>query len=135
MLIDNYKAVLSKYADFSGRARRSEYWYFVLGNMIIGMIVGIVSGVLGAVSESLGLVGSLLVGIFQLAILVPSLAVAVRRLHDTGRSGWWLLLYFTVIGILVILVFLCLDSEAGTNKWGPNPKTGGIADVSSHLVD
>ncbi len=139
-MIEYYKAVLNKYADFTGRARRSEYWYFTLGNIIIMMLLYI--PLIGSIAASGGepgagsLIFSGLIGIFGLAIIIPSLAVAVRRLHDTGKSGWFYLISLVpFIGGIILIVFMCQDSEPGTNKWGPNPKTGAVADASSHLVD
>lgn len=139
-MIEYYKAALNKYADFTGRARRSEYWYFTLGNVIIMLLLYI--PLIGSMATSGGepgagsLIFSGLVGIFALGIVIPSLAVAVRRLHDTGKSGWFYLISFVpFIGGIILIVFMCQDSEPGANKWGPNPKTGTVADASSHLVD
>lgn len=116
-----YLGVLQKYAVFSGRARRKEYWMFFLFNVIISIILAVVDRMTGMFSEASG------VGVFEsiygLAILLPSLAVAVRRLHDTDRSGWWLLIgLIPVIGAIVLLVFLVQDSKPGHNQYGPNPK-------------
>ncbi len=102
-----YLEVLKKYAVFSGRARRKEYWMFFLFHMIISIALGFIEGILGS---------SMLFYIYYLAVLLPSIAVGVRRMHDTGRSGWWLLLP------LVNLVFLVQDSQPTDNKYGPNPK-------------
>jgi uncharacterized membrane protein YhaH (DUF805 family) len=111
-----YLKALRQYADFSGRARRKEYWLFLLINIIIAVILGIVDGAILGSSGVLGL-------IFALGILIPSFAVAARRLHDTGRSGWWLLIQFVpVLGSIVLIVFFCLDSEEKDNQYGPNPK-------------
>ena len=136
-MIENYKAVLNKYADFTGRARRSEYWYFVLANILIYFVLAFIGGFIGGASgsETAAVLSMIPVGIFALAILVPSIAVAVRRLHDAGKSGWWLLISLIPFGGIVLIVFYCLDSEPGANKWGPNPKTGAVADAASHLVD
>ena len=113
--MNGYLATLKKYADFSGRARRTEYWLFVLFSMVITMVLGVVDYVLG----SPGIVGLL----FALAILIPSIAVGVRRLHDTDRSGWWLLIAFIpIIGTIALLVFLLLDSNPGENRFGSSPK-------------
>jgi len=106
-----YLKVLKKYAIFSGRARRKEYWMFMLFNFIIGFALGIVE------------VSSILVSLYSLAVLLPGMAVAVRRLHDTGRSGWWLLIGIVpIIGALVLLVFMVQDSQSDDNQYGPNPK-------------
>jgi len=116
-----YLEVLRKYAVFNGRARRSEYWWFVLFNIIISLALGAIDGVTGTFSQAAGL--GLLGGLYTLAVLLPSLAVTVRRLHDTGRSGWWFLIMFVpLIGAIVLLVFMLLDSKPGQNQYGANPK-------------
>jgi len=109
-----YLDVLKKYAVFNGRARRKEYWMFFLFNVMISIAVAILAVAAGA---------TVLVNIYALAVLIPGIAVAVRRIHDTGRSGWWVLV--PIAG----LVFLFLDGERTDNKYGPNPKAaeGGIA--------
>ncbi|MDF2946379.1 MAG: Inner rane protein [Bacillales bacterium] len=109
-----YTAVLKKYATFSGRARRKEYWMFTLINMIIITVLQIIDFTMGTM---------LISGIYSLLVFLPSLAVTVRRLHDTGKSGWWLLInIIPVIGFIVMIVFLVKDSDPGSNKYGPNPK-------------
>lgn len=115
-----YIAVIKKYAVFAGRARRKEYWLFTLFNLLIAMGCGFLDGMLGMVgSLGLGPIG----GIYSLAMLLPGIAVTVRRLHDTDRSGWWLLLAFIpLIGGIVIFVFMVLDSTPGNNRFGANPK-------------
>ena len=117
-----YLEVLKKkYAQFSGRARRKEYWYFVLFNVIISIVLSVLDVVLGTYSKGGGI--GLLDGIYTLAILIPAIAVTVRRLHDTGRSGWWLLIGFIpLIGGLILLFFMVLDSKPGANEYGENPK-------------
>lgn len=116
-----YMEVLKNYAGFSGRARRKEYWYFVLFNTIISIVLAFFDGITGTFSEATGM--GLLSGIYALAVLIPSLAVSVRRLHDTDRSGWWLLIALVpLIGAIVLLVFLVLDSNPGQNQYGANPK-------------
>ncbi|MGI5456824.1 DUF805 domain-containing protein [Streptomyces sp. CA-249302] len=108
---------LKKYAVFSGRSRRKEYWNFAL---FVGIIY-VVLMVLALATKTAALFA--LVGIFYLAILIPSLAVGVRRLHDTGRSGWWLLFGIVPIaGPITLLVFTVSDSQPGANEYGPNPK-------------
>ena len=94
----------SNYANFNGRASRSEYWWFVLFNFILGCIpvVNLIAG---------------------LALLIPSLALGARRLHDTGRSGWWLLLGLIPFGALVLIVFFCQESHPMVNEYGPVPNT------------
>mgnify|MGYP003460229328 CR=1 FL=1 len=116
-----YLEVLKKYAVFGGRARRSEYWYFVLFNLIISIVLAIVDGMLGSFSTERGV--GLLEGIYSLAVLIPGIAVSVRRLHDTNRSGWWLLIVFVpLIGVIVLFVYMVQDSQPGENQYGPNPK-------------
>ena len=110
---DAVKQALGKYATFSGRARRSEYWYFTLFNVIVSFVAGILDAVIGVPATQV------LVG---LALLLPGLAVSVRRLHDIGRSGWWLLIAFTIIGIILLIVWYCQDSDPGQNQHGSSPK-------------
>jgi uncharacterized membrane protein YhaH (DUF805 family) len=118
-----YLDVLKKYADFGGRARRKEYWMFALFNALIYIAILIFSAILGSIDNSLALIGSLLLVVYGLAIFVPSLAVAVRRLHDTGRSGWWFLIAFVpFVGGIILLVFTVQDSVPGENEYGKNPK-------------
>ena len=113
-----YLEVLKKYAVFTGRARRKEYWLFFLINTIISLLIGFVLGIIGL--EELAFPVGLLYG---LLVLLPNLGVTFRRLHDTGRSGWWLLIVLIpFIGAIVLLVFMALDSQPGDNKFGPNPK-------------
>jgi len=110
-----YLEVLKKYAVFNGRARRKEYWMFFLFNIIIAIVLGVVEGILG----SHGIIGML----YSLAFIIPGIAVSVRRLHDTERSGWWLLIGFVpIIGAIVLLVFMVQDSQSGQNQYGTNPK-------------
>ena len=116
-----YLDVLKKYAVFNGRARRKEYWFFSLFNLIIIIVLGVIDGMTGSYSASAGM--GLLGGIYMLAVLVPAIAVGIRRLHDTNRSGWWLLIVFVpLIGAIVLLVFMVLDSSPGENQYGANPK-------------
>ena len=116
-----YLDALKKYADFSGRARRKAYWVFVLITLVITILLTLVDGALGLYSVESGL--GVLSGLYSLAVLVPSISVGARRLHDTNRSGWWLLLgLIPLIGAIVLLVMLCLNSTPGDNDYGPNPK-------------
>ena len=116
-----YLEVLKKYATFNGRARRKEYWYFALFNFIISIVLMVIDGVTGTLNAEVGI--GMLGGIYTLAILIPSIAVSIRRLHDTDRSGWWLLIVLIpFIGAIVLLVFTVLDSTPGENQFGPNPK-------------
>jgi len=112
---------MKKYADFSGRSRRSEYWYFVLFYFLIYIGLSIVDGIAGAYSAPAGI--GVLGGLFAIAMLIPSLSVSVRRLHDTDRSGWWVLInLIPLIGAIIFLVFSVQDSTSGDNQYGANPK-------------
>lgn len=123
------QCMTQKYADFSGRARRSEYWYFVL----FGILTYIVAGLADMLFVKL--IGfPILIWVAMLAMLVPSIAVVVRRLHDTSRSGWWMLLSLVPIASIVVLVFMFLDSTPGTNEYGPNPKGIGSDQPADHLI-
>jgi uncharacterized membrane protein YhaH (DUF805 family) len=109
-----YLEVLKKYAVFRGRARRREYWYFVLFNLIISIILIIIDYMINS---------SILVTLYSLGVLIPSIAVTVRRLHDTDRRGWWIFIsLIPIIGAIVLLIFMVLDSQKGENRFGPNPK-------------
>lgn len=110
-----------KYACFSGRARRQEYWLFFLFNLIASIIINVIGGVLAGATgvEAFAYLGA----IYSLAVLIPGFAVFCRRMHDTGRSGWWWLIgLIPFVGVIVLLVFCCLDSQPGENQYGPNPK-------------
>ncbi len=112
--MDWYIGVLKRYADFEGRARRKEYWFFTLFNIIVSLVLMAIDAITGL---------GVLYLVYVLAVLVPSLAVGARRLHDTGRSGWWqLIALIPAIGALVLIVFFVLDSDPGDNAHGPNPK-------------
>lgn len=116
-----YLAVLKKYAVFSGRSQRAEYWFFFLFNIIISIVLAMLDGMFGTMSAEAGM--GLLGGLYTLAVLIPGIAVTIRRLHDTGRSGWWILIAFVpFIGAIILLVFMVLDSQPGSNEYGPNPK-------------
>jgi uncharacterized membrane protein YhaH (DUF805 family) len=116
-----FLGALKKYATFEGRARRKEYWYFVLFYCLAIFALVIVDGMAGTFDEEAEI--GLFSGLFILATLLPSLAVLVRRLHDTNRSGWWVLInLIPIVGSIVLLVFALLDSQPGANRFGPNPK-------------
>lgn len=118
-----YKAVLQKYTVFSGRARRKEYWMFVLVNFFIIIALEIVMFILGSMDDNLMLIGSGLLSLYGLYIFLPTLAVAVRRLHDVGKSGWWYFIAFVpFIGAIWLLILFASDSQPGENQYGPNPK-------------
>ncbi len=117
-------SVFSNFATFSGRARRSEYWYWVLFTFIAGAVASIVDAVLHLhVYNANGVSVGPVAAIVALIVLIPSIAVTIRRLHDTGRSGWWWLLSAICGCGAIILFFFCLsDSQPGANQYGPNPK-------------
>jgi uncharacterized membrane protein YhaH (DUF805 family) len=123
-MIEAVKAVFSKYATFEGRARRSEYWWFVLFNLIVSIILTVVLGGGRGMGEGGMMGGGLLANIWSLAMLLPSLAVGARRLHDIDRTGWWQLIWFIpVIGWIVLIVFFASRGTAGTNRFGADPVT------------
>jgi uncharacterized membrane protein YhaH (DUF805 family) len=116
-----YAKVLRQYADFSGRARRTEYWMFTLVNVIIGLVLSLVDEVVfvGPGLSTTGWLGT----IYSVALIIPTLAVGARRLHDTGRSGWWqLIALIPLIGVIVLIVFFALEGQRSTNAHGPDPK-------------
>lgn len=119
----------NKYAVFEGRSSRSEYWYFVLFNFLVGLVLGVVDSVSGlVVGEGTGILGT----IYSLATLVPSIAVGVRRMHDVGKSGWFLLIP------IYNLILAVTDSEHGSNRFGPNPHGIGNDDdyeMMEHLIE
>jgi uncharacterized membrane protein YhaH (DUF805 family) len=111
-----YLSVLKNYATFSGRARRKEYWMFVLFSFLISIVLSVVDSVLG----SPGIIG----GLYSLAVLCPSVAVSIRRLHDTGRSGWWILVaLIPFLGWIYLIYLQASEGEAADNAYGANPKT------------
>lgn len=118
-IIQNYKNVLLSWGNFQGRATRSEFWYFTLANLVVSIVLGIVDNAL--FHPGVGHAGPLQ-SIYSLAVLVPSLALGFRRIHDISKSAWWLLIGFIpIIGWLVLIYFYVKDSEAD-NEYGPNPK-------------
>lgn len=121
-MFDYYKKVLTNYAGFEGRARRSEFWYFLLFNIIIAFVLGIVDGLIGLATFGIA-------DIYSLAVLVPSIAVGIRRMHDIGKSGWFILIPF------YNLYLFSIEGEKGTNEYGPNPKNPEMDDVLDHLVE
>jgi uncharacterized membrane protein YhaH (DUF805 family) len=114
-----------RYADFSGRSRRKEYWLFVLFNILVVISLLIVSGFLGMLSDDKDVgVGSvvLLLVVYSLATIVPSFAVQIRRLHDQDKSGWFVLLGLVPFGGIVLLIFMLIEGTPGPNRYGPDPK-------------
>jgi uncharacterized membrane protein YhaH (DUF805 family) len=135
---------LKRYADFSGRSRRKEYWMYSLGIAIVYVLFFVVLfGVMGLGADSttgeLGVAGSMFAGtagiaflVFILAIFIPSLAVQVRRFHDQDKSGWFVLLnLIPYVGGIVVLVMMCLEGTKGPNRFGPDPKEENLAEVFS----
>jgi uncharacterized membrane protein YhaH (DUF805 family) len=146
---------LKRYAEFTGRSRRKEYWMYVLLLVVVGVVLGVIEGILGL----RGMVGPYgpLSALFALATFVPSLAVGVRRLHDTNRSGYWLLIGYgpllismllpflgmagvglamivmivALVGFVVLLIFMVLEGNRGTNQYGPDPKGGDAATATA----
>jgi uncharacterized membrane protein YhaH (DUF805 family) len=114
--VDWYLKVLKQYADFNGRARRKEYWMFVLFNFIIAVVLGIVAGIIRL---------PILTTIYSLAVLVPGIAVGVRRMHDIGKSGWVLLIgLIPLLGVILLIVWAAQEGNPGSNAYGPDPKNG-----------
>lgn len=120
------EVVTNNYANFSGRARRKEYWSFQLISTIVSVIFTVLDSVIfGNNYGDTGILG----GIYSLAVFVPSLAVLVRRLHDVGKSGWYFfLILIPIIGWIWLLVLLFTDGDQGTNEYGPNPKNPNLED-------
>ena len=112
---------LQHYADFNGRARRSEYWYYTLFNFLIYIACVVLALLLAIATDTPGFIA--LAYLWGLATLLPTIAVCVRRLHDTGKSGWfYLTVFIPLVGGILMLVWMCIDSEIGHNGYGPNPK-------------
>jgi uncharacterized membrane protein YhaH (DUF805 family) len=122
---------LKRYADFSGRSRRKEYWMFALFNIIVFAVLGSLmfmgSDVFGTGSLGpLGWLAAALIGLFWLVVLIPGIAVQVRRFHDQDKSGWFVLLNFVpYVGGLIVFIFMCLEGTRGPNRYGPDPKQMG----------
>jgi len=117
-----YLQALKQYAVFRGRSHRPEFWYFVLFNIIISLVLMMVDNILGTFDPESN--AGLLNGLYTLAVLIPSIAVMVRRLHDSGRSGWWVLIGLVpLIGFVVLLIFAVLAGTPGPNQYGPDPRT------------
>jgi uncharacterized membrane protein YhaH (DUF805 family) len=122
---DAIRSCFSQYVGFAGRARRSEFWYWVLFTILVSIVASLIDRVILRSTGNIGIVASLA----NLALLLPSLAVGARRLHDINRTGWWQLIsLIPIIGTIVLIVFWVQDSQ-GENKYGPSPKAvGAVAD-------
>ena len=107
--LDAVKLFFQNYTNFGGRSRRSEYWWVCLFNMIVGTIIGMIAADFS--------------WIWTVVILIPTLSLCVRRLHDIGKSGWWYLIAcIPLVGQILIIIWFCRDSDPGANQWGPSPK-------------
>lgn len=123
------KVVRDNYANFEGRARRQEYWMFVLFNFIFIIAIALVSGVLSSLLDTPGFM--LLYIIYVLAVFIPSLAVAVRRLHDVGKSGWFYLIsLIPLIGGIWLLILFATEGDKGSNQYGPDPKAPNAEEIN-----
>lgn len=131
--MNHYKNAFKKYADFRSRARRSEYWYFALFNALFILVLSLLDTVLGFGNEdTLGIFAAL----YSLVVVIPSLAVCVRRLHDIGKSGWWIFVAIVpFVGALILFLFAIRDSQPGVNPYGPNPKELSNSSSTNSSVD
>lgn len=113
-MLNYYVGALKNYAVFNGRARRAEFWQYALVNFVIAIVLYVIGLAMGSL---------VLYYIYGVAVLVPGLAIMARRLHDTNRSGWWILIALVpLVGAIVLLVFACLEGDRGPNQHGPDPK-------------
>lgn len=117
-LFDWTMKCLKNYANFSGRARRKEYWYFYLFQILIGLLIGLGLGIMGMSDNGIDAIS----GLLSLFFLLPTLAAGVRRLHDVDRSGWWMLLMFTIIGLIPLLIWTVMETKPESNQWGEPAK-------------
>jgi uncharacterized membrane protein YhaH (DUF805 family) len=113
---DAIRSVLTNYVTFSGRACRSEYWYWVLFAVIASAVLNVLDAAIFNTIDK-----GPLQAVFAIVTLLPALAVAVRRLHDIDRTGWWLLITFTIVGVFLLLYWACLNGTQGPNRFGPDP--------------
>jgi uncharacterized membrane protein YhaH (DUF805 family) len=135
-MMEAVRTVFSKYATFTGRARRAEFWWFVLFYIIVNFILGLIDSVLFGTTTTTETSFSaetdtpILSGIFWLATIIPYIAVGVRRLHDTNRTGWWLLLGFIpLIGAIILIVWFATGGDRGRNRFGDDPIDGSGGDA------
>jgi uncharacterized membrane protein YhaH (DUF805 family) len=127
------KVVRDNFANFEGRARRQEYWMFVLFNLLIIIGLYMLVGIMALIFRSpLALLGMILVLIYALGVLIPNLAVIVRRLHDTGNSGWMIFIQLIpLVGPIWLLVLMCTEGQVGPNEYGPDPKAAYPDDLNT----
>lgn len=125
------KVFIDNYATFEGRARRSEFWYYALTNILVVLSLYIFV-IIGMATEiyPLSITAGVLVFLYWIANLIPYLGVIVRRLHDTSKSGWWFLISFVPLGGIVLLVFYCLEGDRGQNEYGPDPKQSNESEIN-----
>jgi uncharacterized membrane protein YhaH (DUF805 family) len=120
-------ALFQRFADFQGRSRRSEYWWFFLFQFLFSLVGQILIGVLAAAIPILGGILGIVFLIALLALIIPGIAVSIRRLHDLDKSGWWLLIGLIPLAGLILLYWFCLTGTDGDNRFGPDPK-GNVAE-------
>lgn len=114
-MIEAYKKFFRNYTNFSGRSTRSDYWWVVLANFLIGFVIGFIGGLIGADKFV-----KIITSVYELAIIVPAIAIVIRRLHDINKSGWcYLLILIPIIGWIILLVYFCTPSVNENNKYGP----------------
>ena len=129
-MMEAVRSVFTQYAVFSGRARRSEFWYFTLFNLLVSFVLALVGNLIGGRNVQ---VGSILCSLYSLATFVPGLAVCWRRLHDIGKSGgYYFIGLIPIVGIILLIVWFCQDSVPGYNEYGPNPK--GVGNIRKNMT-
>ncbi len=134
-----YLEVFKRFSDYSGRSRRKEFWYFMLFHFII--LFSLASLQENYIDSKANDVFSVLLGVYLLIVFIPFFGVIVRRLHDSGKSGWYLFIYLVpIVGPITTIVLLCFDSEYGPNKYGDNPKGIGnekdeFEEINRHLIE
>jgi uncharacterized membrane protein YhaH (DUF805 family) len=130
-LVQYYLACWQKCLDFRGRSRRAEFWYFVLCNVIVSLVLQAIDRALGLYQDDKKT--GVLQGLYDFAIILPNLAVGVRRLHDIGKSGWWYAINLVpCLGWIAFIVFAAQEGESQSNAWGPNPKAGDLEAQRMH---
>jgi uncharacterized membrane protein YhaH (DUF805 family) len=124
-IVSNFK----RYVDFNGRSARSEYWWWALLLFGINCVVALLGVIVGGATSSMYPIVNALSTLVSLGLFLPGLAVAVRRLHDTNRSGWWVLIAFTIIGVIPLIIWFATRGTIGDNQHGPDPLSGGSPDT------